>query len=390
MRENEFNTWLVNRHLNKNVVSSRLSNCRRVERYEKPDLDVQFDKDGLAGLIGRLEYSREDESQGRPVRHSIPISGNLYNGTATLKAAISLYKRFRENPTDTSRPNIDQAAPPPPKPAKGAWPIWDHPSNEALLALAHATAPFVRFLHPDIVREVVADNQKHRVDWIKALEDRKIDPLPYLWDRSPCAFPGVRRAAGSLEIAIFRKHASAGNTQVADAIKLDDNDFPKQLWSFVFRGAQYSKFGPDSYSLAHLADHKVHGNRYPDDFHVLVSEPAHSLHGLYTCPSNTIYIPRSLIKPTDFDGTIRSLLLRRAQELYGEVCNILPPFLNVSQDCPPGWNTSAFKWAESVGSTTHIQAFMAFSRTRMDKLFETSNVNVESESPITIDGIDSI
>lgn len=313
----------------------------------------------------------------------------MYNGTATLKSAISLYKGFRENRIPSERPNTNKPTSIHPKLSKGSWPIWDQPSNEVILALAHSTVPFVRFLHPDIVREVVADNQMQRDNWISALKLRKIDPVSYLWDGSPCAFPGVRRYAGSLEIANFRKHASTVNTQIADAIALDDNDYPKQLWSFVFRGAPYSKSGPDSYSLAHLADHKVHGNRYPDDFHVLVSEPAHSLHGLYTCPSNTIYIPRSLIKPTDFDGTIRSLLQRRAQELYGGFCNILPPFLNVSQDYPPGWNTSAFKWAEPVGSASHMQAFLAFRRTRMDKLFETSNVNVGPESPITMDGIRS-
>ncbi len=59
------------------------------------------------------------------------------------------------------------------------------------------------------------------------------------------------------------------------------------------------------------------------------SEDVRPLFGLYTCPSNTVYIPLSLIKPTDFVGTIRALLIRRAQQLYGEFCNILPPFLRI-------------------------------------------------------------
>lgn len=370
MREDEFEIWLFNRPLKRSVVSSRLTNCRTVERHEKLDLDAQFEKDGLAGLIGRLAYSTEDERQGRPVRHRIPISGNLRTGSATLKSAVSLYKGFLEN-SGPPPPYPEPAREPPrPKPSKDAWPTWDTPSNELVLALAQSIVPFVRFLHPDIVREVVADNQKHRADWINALNDRDIDPAPYLWDKSPCAFPGVRRYAGGLEIAIVRKRASAGDTQVEKALKLDDNDYPKQLWSFVFRGAPFSKFGPDSYSLAHLADHKVHGNRYRDDFEVL--DNAHTLHGLFTCPSNTVYIPRNLIKPTDFEGTLRSLLLRRAQVLYGEFCNIFPPFLRMSQDCSPEWNQSAFKWAEPVGSTKHIQAFLEFRKTRLNKLFEAT------------------
>lgn len=205
MKKKEFETWLFNRSLQENTVSSRLANCRTVERYEG-GLDEQFEEDGLAGLIGRLKYSKKDERQGHLARH----------------------------------------------------------------------------------KEVVVDNQKHRSDWIKALNDRNINATPYLWDRSACAFPGVRRYAGSLEIAIYRKHAPDSDTQLEKALKLDDNDYPKQVWSFVFRGAPFSKFGPDAYSLAHLADHKVHGNRYREDFDVLGTE--HALHGLYTCPSNTVYI----------------------------------------------------------------------------------------------------
>lgn len=286
MKKKEFETWLFNRSLQENTVSSRLANCRTVERYEG-GLDEQFEEDGLAGLIGRLTYSKKDEHQGNLARHIIPISGGLYNGSATLKSSVSLYKGFREDPFPS--PGTERSrAPTRPKPLKDSWPIWDRPSNEVVLALAHSIVPFVRFLHPDIVKEVVVDNQKHRSDWIKALNDRNINETPYLWDRSACAFPGVRRYAGSREIAIYRKHAPDSDTQLEKALKLDDNDYPKQVWSFVFRGAPFSKFGPDAYSLAHLADHKVHGNRYREDFDVLGTE--HALHGLYTCPSNTVYI----------------------------------------------------------------------------------------------------
>jgi hypothetical protein len=88
-----------------------------------------------------------------------------------------------------------------------------------------------------------------------------------------------------------------------------------------FRGSQFSKFGPSGYALAHLADHKNHGNRYKTDFEVTVAEKSTpALFGLYTCLSNTVYTPVSLIKPPDFVGSIRSLLIRRAQQLYCEVC----------------------------------------------------------------------
>lgn len=183
------------------------------------------------------------------------------------------------------------------------WPTWDQPGTAEVLALARATTPFVRFLSPDIVRFVVEDNEKYRDEWTEELQARKIDPAAYLWERSSCAFPGVRRYAGSREIAAHRGHVQLEERQSVNALVLDDNDYPKQIWSFVFRGAQFSKFGPLGYALAHLADHKEHGNRYKTDFEVIeVGKSTPPLFGLYTCLSNTVYTPLSLIKPTDFVG----------------------------------------------------------------------------------------
>lgn len=43
-----------------------------------------------------LTYTKDDERLNRPARHKIPIDGNIYTGTATYKAAVSLYKQFRD------------------------------------------------------------------------------------------------------------------------------------------------------------------------------------------------------------------------------------------------------------------------------------------------------
>jgi len=69
-----------------------------------------------------------------------------------------------------------------------------------------------RFLQPEIVQAIVVDNELHRAAWSEALETRGIDPRAYLWPGSACAFPGVRRYAGSSEIAIFRKRATGSVT----------------------------------------------------------------------------------------------------------------------------------------------------------------------------------
>ena len=259
-------------------------------------------------------------------------------------------------------------------PKPDPWPKWDRPSSEEILAMAHGTVPFIRFLNPDVVQRVVEDNTLQRAVWIKSLRGRKINPDAYLWDQSPCAFPGVRRYAGSKEIAAFRGHTRLAENRSVNALALDDNDYPKQLWSFVLCGVKFRKFGPGGYALAHLADHKDHGNRFAQEFEVIEGGGGpHPLSGLYTCPSNTVYSPLNLIKPTDFVGTLRDLLVRRAQMLYGEFCKILPPYLRIRENVLPEWDVNEFRWADCVGTTEHIETFLAFRRDVMAKLIGGSD-----------------
>jgi hypothetical protein len=387
MREDAFRSWLSNGRVNADgaaldarTIGSRISNCRTVERCEG-DLDHQFDQDRLRSLLERLKYSTEDERSNRPARHRIPIEGNIRNGTATLRSAVSLYKQFRENwvegtpilPSTVERSAVRTTSRAPRSQEQRTWPTWAQPSAEEILAMAHVAVPFVRFLNPDIIRALVEDNERNRGPWIDVLETRGISRAAYLWPGSPCAFPGVRRYAGSREIAAHRGHTRLDENRPLNALALDDNDYPKQIWSFVFRGVQFSKFGPEGYALAHLADHKDHGNRFGQDFEVTEGEDIpRPLFGLYTCPSNTVYIPVSLIKPTDFVGTVRALLVRRAQQLYGSFCSILPPFLRIPETVSTEWNVTEFKWSDPVGTTRHVPAFLEFRNARLRSLIEAT------------------
>jgi hypothetical protein len=412
MKEEEFRAWLSNmRHnvcgsdpLDAGTINSRIANCKRVARFEG-DLDEHFDRNRLRWLIERLSYSRSEDRQGMRPRHRIPIEGDTVNGTATLKSAVGLYQEFRENevrprhapqhrPNGLVAPSIRPVAGPlasqrvhaviktapslnPDRPrllSRSAWPVWRQPEPTELLALAHLVIPLVRFLNPDVVRAVVEDNERHRLAWTRALEVRHVEPGAYLWEKSACAFPGVRRYAGSREIAAYRGHATLDKNEDFNALDLDDNDYPKQIWSFVFLGRQFSRFGPEGYALAHLADHKDHGNRCVQDFEVTQGERHGHLYGLYTCPSNTAYLPVTMIKPTDFAGPLRSLLIRRAQQLYGSFCAILPPHLRIPENHSADWNIRAFNWADPVGTTDHLPGFLGFREQRMERLFNQSSV----------------
>ena len=97
MKEKEFMNWMVNSDgLSNPTAMSRLSNCRRVCEFEG-NLDEHYEKDGCRGLLLRLDYTKLDEQACLPARHSIPIDGNIYNGTATFRQAVRKYIAFRDS-----------------------------------------------------------------------------------------------------------------------------------------------------------------------------------------------------------------------------------------------------------------------------------------------------
>ena len=328
--------------------------------------------DGLACLIDRLTYSRKDARHRRNPKHKVPSDGDIYNGTATLKSAVSLYRDFRSDGDGTAcstlvsakrRPQVRRVRRP------GAhWPVWPQPSAEDLLDLARAMAPFVRFLAPDIVGAVAEDNRLMGPGWSSRLRALGIDPDIYLWEGSPCAFPGIRRYAGSEEQAVLRKRA-APRAAPPQCLELDDNDYPKHLWAFVFAGKPFRKQGPEGYQLAHLFDHKEHENRWRNELELPLQakEPA-PLYGLFTSAANSVYAPGVFLRPTDFSTSLRSLIQRRALQLYDDICRIVPPPLKVKDWDDPNWATDKFRWSAPVGGMEHIPTFLNFRRQRMTEL----------------------
>ena len=369
MQEAPFRVWLkVEKGLKTGTVGSRISNCRRVERHEG-DLDAYYDSDELNGLMQRLK-------PGEP-EHRIPIAGDVYNGTATLKNAVSLYRDFRRGggrpASSRDNPEKRQRRQGWTPRSRAHWPSWPQPKDEELLDLARAMAPFVRFLDPGIVGAVVEDNKRFGGKWSTSLEALGIDPSIYLWEGSPCAFPGVRRYAGSTEIAVFRKRAESSEAP-PQCLSLDDNDYPKHLWSFVFTGKPFRKRGPDGYQLAHLFDHKEYGNRWRDELDTpLGVEELVLPYGLFTSAANSVYAPGAFLRPTDLSPKLRSLIQRRAQQLYGDICRLVPPPLAVKPSEDPDWAVDNFQWSAPVGGMERVDEFLEFRRGRIGELIEERN-----------------
>ena len=92
-KEKQFETWLqTGKGLTKETAESRLSNCRRLDALY--DLDKQYALNQCSELIRSLSYSKKAEFLSAPALHKVPMDGNLYDGTATLRRAVKLYVEF--------------------------------------------------------------------------------------------------------------------------------------------------------------------------------------------------------------------------------------------------------------------------------------------------------
>ena len=356
MLKDEFTRYLREaRGFGKNVVATQLARCRRLEKYQG-DLDAHFDHDGMDDLIGDLTYTAEDKRRGAPPKHRVPIDGDMLKGAAALKSAARLYRDFRAGGGERSRPHRGSRT-------ALAWPDWPQPPEDDMWRLARILARDVKFLRPEIVEAVTKDNARYGEEWRSMLAESGIDSSIYLWDDSPCAFPGVRRHEGRAEIANIGKPAR-------DCLTLDDNDYPKHLWAFIFTGKRFQKLGPDGFHLAHLADHKQRKNRWREEFGLEGSESPPRLSGLFTSPANTAFAPAGFLKPTDFSPRLRALLLRRAYRLYGDVCRLAPSPLVEKPRTDAEWDPDAFEWSPPEGNMERIPAFLEFRRQRIADLAE--------------------
>jgi hypothetical protein len=337
-------------------------------KYSKEKLGINFPFCAeLPNIVPARYWSHVYRVQGKNVR----VCNDWYESSRNLFSCY-LASRGIETLENVTAPIPDHSwiggSQTTESPKAEGWPEWNLPDKEQLFRLARITTPYIRFLHPDIVRTVVEDNERHRDKWCERLQGRGIDPALYLWEGSACAFPGVRRHTGSTEIAQYRGRLRTDDG-LHDALALDDNKYPKQIWSFVLRARQFQNHGPVGYSLAHLIDHKKYKNRHEEE---LINSGTNGWPmplGLYTSITNAVYIPESLARPTDFSSAIRNIIQRKAASLCSGFCRLLPPHLSLRTDAPGMLPFDSFNWHESVGTLDNIQSFLKFREREMEKLF---------------------
>lgn len=385
MKDTEFKKWLSEeKAFSKNTINNIISRCHIIETCEG-NLDDIYVKDKMPELFEVLQYTKADQKSGLSPKHHIPIDGDYYTSTASYKNAAKNYNDFL-NGTRTIKGSSTE-----PEHSIGVarkkrtieWPAWEQPSSDSIYKLAIDVVPYIKFLSPKIIEKITELNVVNRDNILESLYCAGIiSPEQYLWEGSPCAFPGVRRSVGKNEVK-GKALCDEGFVESPDnehtALYLDDNDIPKQIWSYILRGTYFSKMGPYGYELAHLIDHQKKRNRMfdhqekinkemvdvPGEFKPLKEDIQLPLYGLFSSPANSVYIPNALMKPTDHNTDLRKLLFQKAMELYKGVCNIIPEGIELvaPSDSRFDINNSDFKWPEPVGESDYLDEYL-------DKYFE--------------------
>jgi hypothetical protein len=240
-----------------------------------------------------------------------------------------------------------------------SWSHWEGPAEIDLLEIVNRITKYIKFIDPKIIEALTIENDK-RIDYFKnILLKQGVHPEHYIWPHSAFTFPGIRRHIGREEISSY-KHKTLSKEDVLhkNAIYIDDNDYPKHLWSFLMTGKRFSKKGPSQYQLAHIFDHKEDNNRLQVEWNI---EEQIQLPGLFTVATNVCYIPSDFIKPTDFNVNMRKMIAGKAWELYHNVANLLPDNIKVDfKDIEDSWKLDNFEWGEPVGDINNLRPFLEF------------------------------
>lgn len=377
MRTDEFVRWLTTTPqprgelLARSAADGYASYCAKVEQGLRGDIDAAFDLDELAGWIATLRAGETACAKGDPPPAWLVTKGNPAKRLAILRSGVQAYFRFRRaggqggasgsasQPSTDSRARRSRKASP--------WPDWGAPTDDELRLLAESVARHVRFLSPDFVRAIAQGIERDREPVAARLDRLGIASSPYLWPAGTCAFPGVRRHEGRAEQNAYHDETPAEAGAGPALLRLDKNTYPKHVWSFALRGREVrEKFGPRGFELAHLADHKPYHNRCGTEFAGLDGSV---LPGLYTSPWNTVYVPKAFLRATDAGDSLRRLLQRRAFQLYGGACALLPCGAQPAEEPRPEWSVERFSWTEPVGDACHAEAFLKFRTAELERLF---------------------
>lgn len=234
--------------------------------------------------------------------------------------------------------------------------------------IVRALAKTAYHVHPAIVQFVQQANQIYKQEFMTICPEG-LDIRDYFYPGSACIFPGVRRSVGRLLNHQRRKYVpNEGGI-------IDDNIFPRHLFSFLGAGKSYNsglwkQTGLNKFELAHIFSHKAEASPVERLYFTDVNELPNP-YGLFTCVSNVVLIPKGLAKPTDGLPAVMLVFFKRHIELYGE--GILPRTSGLREDFVPNWY-GTLEWNDPVlprSWKSRLEGLLQYRRRRLSELLRT-------------------
>jgi hypothetical protein len=250
-------------------------------------------------------------------------------------------------------------------------PIWPNLIEQEQHNIAKALARVTHHMHPKVVariREINADHEERAR--LEAILPECIEREAWLYPGSACVFPGVRRFVGRVKKKQLLKYVPK------EGCIIDDNRFPRNLWTFLaigehYTGPNWKNSGLSAFELAHIFSHK-HEKQELEWEVFKEHEKKLKPYGLFTCASNTVLIPKGFAKPTDGLPAVRVAFFKRHIDLYGE--ESLRGLRSLDPDAIPGWYGD-LEWNEPIlppGWEENVEKLTAFRFERLTKLFLVS------------------
>jgi len=171
-------------------------------------------------------------------------------------------------------------------------------------------------LHPDIVKYIIESNIGFK-EKFQQYSHKELNIHEFFFEGSDCIFPGVRRPVNRETSGSKWK-----NNIYKDGTILNDNTYPRHIWSFLVNGKPYSSSnwkitGLNSFELAHIFGHKTNETSLEKNSFLKFEENKNP-YSLFTSSSNVVLIPKGLTKPTDKMESVKLCYYQRHIDLYGE------------------------------------------------------------------------
>ena len=196
--------------------------------------------------------------------------------------------------------------------------IFKNNTTEIEKELAIILGKVSHHIHPLIVDYITKENKRFKEEF-ENFCNKKLDTSSYFYKNSDCVFPGSRRAVNN-EKDDFNQWKR--KVYYFDGTILDDNEYPRHIWSFLsiqkpYNGPNWKKSGLNDFELAHIFNHKTSEMTLEKKVFVNFNENFKPYSQFTSC-SNVVLIPNGIVKPTDKMDEVKICFYKRHIELYGE------------------------------------------------------------------------